>query len=169
MMAPHGTVLTIVKAENPCTVFFDRPIPKAYYFGLISCLLCNLKTSRTILLLSPGDRVFPVIGFPPRHYTPRNLAKILNSVLKELKTEITAEANSSTGAVVIKNPQNAKLQFSQNLADFLGVTSLLETDAFISNLNAPSAFFVYCDLVDPDQNLLNRKKTTLLAKSDIRG
>ena len=71
--------------------------------------------------------------------------------------------------MVIKTPSGARLNFSQNLIDFICVTKRLETDAFIPKLNAPSVFFVYCDLVDPDQNFLTGKKTTLLAKFDNKG
>ena len=39
----------------------------------------------------------------------------------------------------------------------------------ILKIDTRNVFFVYCDLLDPGLNLLNGKKTTLLAKFDIRG
>lgn len=51
----------------------------------------------------------------------------------------------------------------------LFIKGSIEGNKFISKLNAPSAYFVYCNLVEADQNLLTGKKRTLLAKFDILG
>ena len=166
-------VITISTTDNPCTVFFDEPVPKADYVRLISCSPSNswldLKGAERIWLLNAHDQILSTKAFPPGHYTPKGLAKTLNSNIKQLNANLLAETNIPTGAVVITNPGSKKIQFSQNLQDFLEVPWRLETDAFIWKLKVPSVFFMYCDLVDRDQNLLNGEKTNLLAKFDILG
>ena len=103
-------VLTVVATENPCTVYFDKPPPKADLVRLISFSLpnswLNVKTSGIISLINNQNMAISEKGFPPGHYTSTVLAKILNSVFTELNTKITAEANTPTGALVIKNPDN---------------------------------------------------------------
>ena len=39
----------------------------------------------------------------------------------------------------------------------------------VKNLTSPSAYFIHCDLVEGDQNLLNGSPSSVLARSDIRG
>lgn len=118
-------VLSITMTEDPCTVFFDRPIPKADHVGIISCTLCNswlkLKTSGIIKLFNAQNRVEAQKRFPPGHYTPKGLAKALNLIFKEPENKIPTEAKRPAGALVIKIPENRKLQFAQNLSDFLGI------------------------------------------------
>ena len=166
-------VLTVVARENPCTVYFDEPLPKTDLVRLVSCSLpyswLNVKTSGRISLRNNQNKVFSEKGFPPGHYTPTVLAKNLNSVFTELNTKITAEANTPTGALVIKNPEFEKVQFPSNLLDFLCRQNWRLADLLIPKLNSPCVYFVYCDLVVPAHNLINGKKSNLLAMFDIRG
>ena len=71
-------------------------------------------------------------------------------------------------ALVIKNSEFEKVQFPPNLLDFLGRRNWRLADVLIPKLNAPCVYFVYCDLVDPARNLINGKKSNLLAMFDIR-
>ena len=40
---------------------------------------------------------------------------------------------------------------------------------YVKTLKTPVCYFVHCDLVDPNQNLFNGKKSNLLAKMGIKG
>ena len=40
---------------------------------------------------------------------------------------------------------------------------------FVKRLTSPSTYFIHCDLVDKEQNLLNGKPSTVLARFDVRG
>ena len=70
------------------------------------------------------------------------------------------------GSLVINNPNN--LRFSTNLVELLGVNPALTQITTIKRLTSPSTYFIYCDLVDKDQNLLNGKPSAVLARFDIR-
>ena len=39
----------------------------------------------------------------------------------------------------------------------------------MKKLNSPSSYFIHCDLIDTTKNLLNGKKSSLLAQFGIRG
>ena len=39
----------------------------------------------------------------------------------------------------------------------------------VKNLTSPSAYFIHCDLVDKEQNLLSSAPSSVLARFDIKG
>ena len=73
----------------------------------------------------------------------------------------------STGALVITNPNN--VNFTKNMVKLLGIDPSLFLITHIKRLTLPSTYFVHCDLVNADQNLLNGKASTVLSRFDIRG
>ena len=80
---------------------------------------------------------------------------------------LIAKTNTPSGSMVINNPDN--LRFSVNLVELLCVNPSLAQITTIKRLNSPTTYFIHCDLVDKDQNLLNGKASTVLARFDIRG
>ena len=58
--------------------------------------------------------------------------------------------------------------FSVNLVELPGVNPSLAPITFIKQINSPTIYYVYCDLIDKRQNLLNGKPSTALARFDIR-
>ena len=40
----------------------------------------------------------------------------------------------------------------------------LNTITYVNKLNSPSSYFIHCDLIDKNNNLLNGKRSDLLAK-----
>ena len=62
--------------------------------------------------------------------------------------------------MVINNPNN--LRFSTNLVDLLGVNPALTQITAIKRLTSPITYFIHCDLLDKEQNLLNGKPSTVL-------
>ena len=51
----------------------------------------------------------------------------------------------------------------------LGIGSNLPVKAFDKRLRLPSTYFIHCDLVDKEQNLLNGSPSSVLARFDIKG
>ena len=56
-----------------------------------------------------------------------------------------------------------------NLSELLGIGSNLLFMTFVKRLTSPSTDFIHCNLLEKDQNLLNGKASTVLARFDIRG
>ena len=54
------------------------------------------------------------------------------------------------------------------MADLLGFEEIALLN-YIKQLNSPTTYFVHCDLIDRNQNLLNGKPSTVLARLDVRG
>ena len=52
---------------------------------------------------------------------------------------------------------------------FLGVCRKFQFIATVNRLNTPSTYFVHCDLIDTEQNLLNGELSSVLARFDIKG
>ena len=61
-----------------------------------------------------------------------------------------------------------KSTFDKDLADLLGFEEIALLN-YIKQLNSPTTYFVHCDLIDRNQNLLNGKPSTVLARLDVRG
>ena len=89
--------------------------------------------------------------------------------MKNIKSNIKliAKTNTQIGSLVINNPD--KLRFSVHLVELRGVNPSLAQITIIKRLNLPTTYFIHCDLVDKDLNLLNGKASTVLARFDIRG
>ena len=82
---------------------------------------------------------------------------------------IPTQINQPTGAMVIYNTTGDKILLDKDLADLLGYDKELKLISFIKRLNSPSTYFIHCDLLDKEQNLLNGKASTILARFDVRG
>ena len=170
-------VLTVVTHSNPHTVYFDQPIPQPNYIRLLSCSLYNswynLKEEGEILLLPDGkkdkNKANVIKKFLPGHYTIDELEKELKSLKKE-NVDLSMQTHSSSGQMVISNPDNKKIFFDSNLAALIGIkaeTTFFKT--FIKTLNSPTTYFIHCDLVDREQNIFNGKHSSVLACYNIRG
>ena len=170
-------VLTVVTHSNPHTVYFDQPIPQPNYIRLLSCSLYNswynLKKEGEILLLPDGkkdkNKANVIKKFLPGHYTIDELEKELKSLKKE-NVDLSMQTHSSSGQMVISNPDNKKIFFDSNLAALIGIkaeTTFFKT--FIKTLNSPTTYFIHCDLVDREQNIFNGKHSSVLACYNIRG
>ena len=88
--------------------------------------------------------------------------------MKKFKSSIniTAKTNGPLGSMTIYSP--TRLIFSRNLVAPLGIDPAIDLFTPIKRLTSPSTYFVHCDLLDKDQNLLNGKALTVLARFDIR-
>ena len=71
--------------------------------------------------------------------------------------------------MTIYNYDMATVKLGHNLAELLGIGDNLLFMTFVKRLTSPSTYFVHCDMVDKRQNLVNKKRSTLLARFDLRG
>ena len=63
------------------------------------------------------------------------------------------------------------LVFNEPLTNFLEISrsKISDPNIIIEKLSSPDNCFIYCDLLDPEKNLLNGKRSQLLATFDIKG
>ena len=166
-------ILTVVTKENPHTVYFDQSIQKPSYIRLLSCSLYNswfnLKKEGGITLLDDVDKPFKVT-FLPGHYTLDALSSEIKHSLSKHKVPLLTDIYTTVGQLVITNPQSKKIVFDSNLGHLLNLkTFTLPLKMFIKKLNSETTYYIHCDLLDKEQNLLNGKPSTVLQTFDITG
>ena len=167
-------ILTVVTKENPHTVYFEpQPIQKPSYIRLLSCSLYNswfnLKEEGAITLLDNVNKPFEVT-FLPGHYTLDALASEIKHSLSKHKVPLLTDIYTIVGQLVITNPQFKKIVFDSYLGHLLNLnTFTLPLKMFIKKLNSETTYYIHCDLLDKEQNLLNGKPSTVLQTFDITG
>ena len=167
-------ILTVVTKENPHTVYFEpQPIKKPSYIRLLSCSLYNswfnLKEEGAITLLDDDKKPFKVT-FLPGHYTLDALAIEIRNSLNKHRVPLQTDVNTIVGQLVITNPQFKKIVIDSNLGNLLNLNSFaLQFKTFIKKLNSETTYYIHCDLLDKEQNLLNGKPSTVLQTFDITG
>ena len=166
-------ILTVVTKENPHTVYFDQSIQKPSYIRLLSCSLYNsrfnLKEEGAITLLDTVNKSFKVT-FLPGYYTLDALASEIKHSLSKHKVPLLTDINTIVGQLVITNPEFKKIVIDSNLGNLLNLNSFtLGFKTFIKKLNSETTYYIHCDLLDKEQNLLNGKPSTVLQTFDITG
>ena len=166
-------ILTVVTKENPHTVYFDQPIQKPSYIRLLSCSLynswLNLKKEGAITFFDADEKPFKVT-FLQGHYTLDALASEIKRRLSINRVPLETDIYTPTGQLVITNPLQKKIVIDSDLGNLLNLkTFTLELKTFIKKLNSASTYYIHCDLVDKEQNLLNGKPSTVLQTFDITG
>ena len=140
-------LLAIVTTSNPYTVYFDHDIANPNYIHLISASIYNswhnLKHRADMSYLDTELKKTTTRSFLPGHYT---LDKI----------------NTPLGGMVIYNYDMAHVKLGHNLSELLGIGTNLMFMTFIKRLNSPTTYFIHCDLVNKDQNLVNGKPSNRL-------
>ena len=166
-------ILTVVTKENPHTVYFDQPIENPSYIRLLSCSLYNswfnLKKEGAITLLDDVDKPFEVTVLPG-HYTLDALASEIKHSLSKHKVPLLTDIYTIVGQLVITNPHQKRIVFDSELGNLLNLKSFtLGLKTFIKKLNSATTYYIHCDLLDKEQNLLNGKPSTVLQTFDITG
>ena len=117
-------VLTITATSNPCTVYFDRPIPKANYVSLLSCSLPNswhtLKQRGLISLFNTNGVVSNIKTFPEGHYTLETMAKLIEKAFENEGVMLSTEINTPFGDVTITKTSVRRISLNRGLSKFLG-------------------------------------------------
>ena len=171
MLYSNMVLLTVVTNSNPHTLYFDHPIEKPSYIRLLSASLYNSwhnlkKIGRLFVHDKDGNPRSHL--FFPGFYTLETLSFILENTYQEVfGITIPTQINQPTGALIIYNKTGKKML--KILADFPDYDEELNHTSYITRLNSPTTYFIYCDLIDKRQNLLNGKPSTVLARFDIRG
>ena len=177
-------VITIVTQKNGDTIYFDTPLPKVHFIKLLSCSLYN--SCDTIDGGSAGlqDRKLNPSGksskLPSGHYDLESLAKTITNLFSKLPKDspmagtdtydkLIAEINSPLGQLVIENTGKSKINLDANLAKLFGTEQNLPIITIIKRVITTTAYFIHCDLIDKNNNLLNSKRSDLLAKFDVTG
>ena len=166
-------IVTVNTTENPHTVYFDQPIQKPSYIRLLSCSLYNswfnLKEEGAITLLDTIEKPFKVT-FLPGHYTLDALASEIRNSLNKHRVPLQIDVNTIVGQLVITNPQFKMIVIDSNLGNLLNLNSFtLLFKTYIKKLNSATTYYIHCDLLDKEQNLLNGKPSTVLQTFDITG
>ena len=161
-------LLTVVTTSNPHTLYFDHPIKKPNYIRLLSFSLYNswntLKEEAVISTTDPNETLEAKLL--PGHYNVDSLVKEFNDLsAHNPKFVISAKAHKPIGSMII---YGNNVTFSHVLLQLLGIQRL-SVITLVKRLQAPTTYFVHCDLIDKKQNLLNGKPSTVLARFDIRG
>ena len=167
-------VITIVTQKNGDTVYFDTPIPKVHFMNLLSCSLYNswdtINGGSAALddrNLNPSGKVSKLAA---GHYDLDSLAKeITNLFLKLPYDGLKAETNSARGQLVIRNTGTSRISLDDNLVKLFGTGNTLPMSTNIKQVMKTTAYFIHCDLIDKNNNLLNGKRSDLLAKFDVTG
>ena len=71
--------------------------------------------------------------------------------------------------MIIYNTSGYRIMLDTDLAELFGVDRELRIMNYAKRLNSPSTYFIHCDLVDKEQNLLNGKPSTVLTRFKVRG
>ena len=92
-----------------------------------------------------------------------------NGGLKEKDFPLKFLPSDSTGGMILALSQpNIFVTFDSALADLLGHPRKLDTPTGVIKFKSPEAFYIFCDLVEAETNLLDGKPE-LLARFDIKG
>ena len=166
-------IVTVVTKENPHTVYFDQPTQKPSYIRLLSCSLhnswFNLKEGGAITLFDKNEKSFKV-DFNPGHYTLDTLMKEIRLVLSKHRVALAMDIYTSFGQLLMINLDSKKIIFDSNLGNLLNLkTFAMPSKIYIKKLNSETTYYIHCDLLDKEQNLLNGKPSTVLQTFDITG
>ena len=98
------------------------------------------------------------------------MAKTIENALKQYGDILKTQINTPVGQMYIEkvNPTE-KIKFDKNLSELLGIEQDLQWIRFVKHMKSPTTYFIHCDLVDKEQNLLNGKPSTVLQTFDITG
>ena len=167
-------ILTVVTTENPHTVKFEPyPIPKPSYIRLLSCSLYNSWFN-----LKKGSKIFYTDdkknqrseSILPGNYTIEEMAKTLENSFKKYGDVLRTQINTPVGQMSIQKVDDfEKIKFDKNLSELLGIDQDLQFIRYVKRMKSPTTYFIHCDLVDKQQNLLNGKPSTVLQTFDIKG
>ena len=107
----------------------------------------------------------------PGFYTTDELAKELTTSANDLNKiqNFKIEVNKPNSVLKFTQPNNnVKLIFASDLARLIGADAM-KCELYVKKINSPSTYFIHCDLLDKNQNLLNNNKSDLLATFDVKG
>ena len=167
-------VITIVTQKNGETIFFYEPILKVHFMKLISCSLYNSwdtlkREGSAVLGDEKRDPSVSVGRIPTGHYNLESMAKGIKSIFESYSLTLATKINTSFGQLEIVNTGTKPINLDRDLSQLFGVGRSLSQKAIVKYLRYPTAYFIHCDLIDRNSNFVNDKKSSLLAKIDVKG
>ena len=98
------------------------------------------------------------------------MAKTLENSFKKYGDVLRTQINTPVGQMSIQKVDDfEKIKFDKNLSELLGIDQDLQFIRYVKRMKSPTTYFIHCDLVDKQQNLLNGKPSTVLQTFDITG
>ena len=157
-------------------MYFDHDTAKPNYIRLLSASMnnswYNLADNRIMSArLAYGGNSQSSGGGSPTYvsitagfYTPETMAKTITETFK------TVDTRTSLGVMNILNPKNKyTFTLSDNLKALFGIVSQVNSNILVRKFNSKDSYFIYCDIIDREQNLLNGKPSSVLARLDVKG
>ena len=169
-------LLTIVAPSNPHTVYFDHDFANPNYIRLLSASMYNSwynfednGTTSVRRAQAENSNASPTyVSITSGYYTPESMAKTITESFAKENVNLTV--NTRTSLVNILNPKNKYIfSLSNNLKALFGVVSQVNSNILVRKFNSKDCYFINCDLIDREQNLLNGKPSSILARLDVRG
>ena len=163
-------VLTICAPSNPHTIYFDQPLQKPSHMRLINCAFYNswynLKEKGEITwFTTDSPKVETVLTIPPGYYTLDKIRDWINHMFRDQAIKLSVATNEVNGGMVIHKSVPNEVKLNHALSELLGVDQkLLTPKTYVKKLIAPDAYYIHCDLIDKEQNLLNGKPSSLLSR-----
>ena len=104
------------------------------------------------------------------YYNPESMAKTITESFAKENVNLTVNTRTSLGVTNILNPKNKYIfNLTNNLKALFGVVSQVNPNISVRKFNSKDSYFIHCDLIDREQNLLNGKPSSILARLDVRG
>ena len=120
-----------------------------------------------------GERTKPLDSatIPPGHYTLENLTELLDGLFNSsFVTILKTKTNTPKALLEIQKIAEQTIRFGPDFAKLIGIDDgPIKKITNVKRLRYPSAYFIYCDLIDRNFNFANNKKSDLLAKIDVKG
>ena len=104
------------------------------------------------------------------YYTPESMVKTITESFAKENVNLTVDTRTSLGVMNILNPKNKyTFTLSNNLKALFGVVSQVNANILVRKFNSIDSYFIHCNLIDREQNLLNGKPSSILARLDVSG
>ena len=161
-------ILTLSSKTNGKTFYFDEQIQNVNFIKLHSCSLYNswnnLSTWGKIRAVPDADKQYNLLSVPSGHHTLETLAQYFNQDKKVAE----GAAYTINGGLYFTSKKD-KVQFIDGFAGlFRSLYTPDQKNWFFHGLKI-NTYFIYCNLVDQNENYFNTTKSKLLAKFDVKG
>ena len=161
-------VLTIVTQNNGETFQFNEPFEKGNFIKPYSCSLynswVNLSTWGTVRAVPDKARQYDLLSVPSGHHTHETLVNYFN----QDKNKAESAAYTINGGIYFASKTH-KVQFINGFVGFFSSFTTKDQKTWYFGDPKTNSYFIYCDLIDKEENYFNTNKSKLLAKFDVRG
>ena len=124
----------------------------------------NLSAWGTVRAVPDKARQYNLFSVPSGHHTLETLAEYLN----QDKNKAESSAFTINGGLYFVSKIH-KVQFINGFVNLFSSPSNTDQKAWFFGGLKTNSYFIYCNLIDKEENYFNTKKSDLLAKFDVRG